>query len=75
MMSGKMMGKLVVCRTQLGATHCLGVVTAYCDAPVYELEVASGEKRMFRADLVVEASPEQVVDYWMNRALTAERAK
>ena len=67
-----LMGKIVVCTTVSGAVHAIGIAFSYCDAPTYAVDIDGSAKAHWRADLMREATPEETIDYWRNRAIRAE---
>jgi hypothetical protein len=72
-MSVDWLGKVAVIRFGNGADHKLIEVFSYCDVPTVGGLGPSGEKVTWRADLLREATPEEAVAYWRDRALRACR--
>lgn len=69
----KFVGKVVICKTAQGHFHSWGIATSYCDAPTYGLIAENGAIVNWREDLTTEATPEQCIEYWQNRAMRAEK--
>lgn len=66
------LNKVYEVKTGPGASLGLHLVIAYCDAPTFTLEDTDGKQKNWREDLCKEATQEQEVQYWKERAYTAE---
>lgn len=66
------LGKVVHAKTGPGASKGLHVVRAYSAHPTYRLEDALGQHMTWAAHLCDNATHEEEVAYWKERALNAE---
>jgi hypothetical protein len=71
-MSMDWLGKVVVTRYGDGSTKCAVEVASYCDAPTIGGRDEYGIWVNWRADLSREATAEETIAYWKERALKAE---
>lgn len=67
------LNKVYEVKTGHGDSLGLQLVTACYDAPTFTLEDVNGKQIHWREDLCKEATQEQEVEYWKQRALAAEK--
>ncbi|WP_332689476.1 hypothetical protein [Devosia sp.] len=59
------------CNDSKDHPHFMGEAIGYYDQPVYMLQ-SNGKECTWAASLCREATPEEAIEYWRNRALKAE---
>lgn len=75
-MNGKLMPGLVACVSGADANEVIrvGECYAYLDEPSYCMKDANGRHFSWAHTLVREATAEEQLEYWRNRALASEKS-
>lgn len=65
-------GRIVKMVTTQGAEMGTGKALSFTEHPTIVVEIADGSQKSWSAELIVAATPDEIVAYWERRAYLAE---